>query len=193
MASFFQMTLPSMILHTTIFPPAVMKCAFCRYLFLIRSVPPHTPLPWRRKKLSQAARADPSFCWQPVCCCWWGMSNGSTAVLITSAHTCTPPRATHLIAPHPPAPQRAFLQVLISAYALHSWIEAVCPLVPRLCGIYSFARINLTRWRGSAAVWVNCPFVLSAFCFPRWGKVAVFTVCADCALRTRLVTFVYDF
>lgn len=85
------------------FSPGVMKCTFLCYLFLIHSVPPHTPLSGWGKAFG-GCQSKPVIRWQSICCCWWGMSNGSTTVLITSPHTCTSACATHLIAPHTPTP-----------------------------------------------------------------------------------------
>lgn len=50
-------------------------------------------------RLFGGCQSRPITRWQSICCFWSGMSNGTTSVLITSPHTCTPPRATHLIAP----------------------------------------------------------------------------------------------
>lgn len=62
------------------------------------------------------------------------MSNGITAILITSPHTCTLPRATHLIAPLHPTPVSGPDICLCLTF-----LDLGCPLVPRLHGIYSFA------------------------------------------------------
>lgn len=83
--------------------PGVMKCAFHCYLFLIHSVPPHTLLPGCRKAFEEC-RSRPVICWQSIYCCWLGMSNGITTVLITSPHTCAHPCITYLIAPLHPHP-----------------------------------------------------------------------------------------
>lgn len=104
----------------------MMKCNFSCYLFLIHSVPPHTLLTgWG--KAFWGCQSKPVIRWQSICCCWWGMSNDSTTVLITSPHTCTPAWTTHLIAPRFTPPP--LLQDRISANALHFWIEALCPLL----------------------------------------------------------------
>ena len=119
----------------------------------------HTLLSPAEEKLSEAARADPSSVGSLFAVVGGGMSNGSSAVLITSPHTCTPPCATHLIVPPVPPP---LLQASISAYAPHSWIEALCPLVLWMYGIYRFATagelgINISGLvgLGDAVVMVN--------------------------------------
>lgn len=62
----------------------------------------HTLSSPAEEKLFGGCQSRPVICWQSICCCWLGMSNGITTVLITSPHTCTPPCTTHLIAPlHP--------------------------------------------------------------------------------------------
>lgn len=59
----------------------------------------HTVSSPAEERLFVGCQSRPITRWQSICCCWSGMSNGITTVLITSAHTCTPPCATHLIAP----------------------------------------------------------------------------------------------
>lgn len=109
---FFQTTLPSTILCTTIF----FHCLHRRdeMYFWCLSIPyPFCSTAFSFLRLRESFRSlpePPVMGWQSICVCWRGMSNGGGAVLITRPHTCTPPSSAHLIAHYlnPPSPQLCF-------------------------------------------------------------------------------------
>lgn len=90
------------MLHATIFPP-LSFLAWWNVLFIaiypLSALFRHTVFSPAEERLFGGCQGRPIMRWQSICCCWSGMSNGITTVLITSSHTCTPPCATHLIAP----------------------------------------------------------------------------------------------
>lgn len=91
-----------MVLHAAIFPP-LSFLAWWNALFIaiypLSSLFRHTVSSPAEERLFGGCQSRPIIRWQSICCCWSGMSNGITTVLITIPHTCTPPCATHLIAP----------------------------------------------------------------------------------------------